>query len=105
MANCRSPSPPLNWPSRTSRSSTSAETPPIRSRRSRTLGRVAAIAALLSTAVEITQYALAVGRVSSTDDVLLNTAGAVVGALLTRNWWRPRSTDRPETVPASTYQG
>ncbi|PWG12716.1 VanZ family protein [Streptomyces sp. V2] len=78
---------------------------PIRSRRSRTLGRVAAIAALLSTAVEITQYALAVGRVSSMDDVLLNTAGAVVGALLTRNWWRPRSTGRPETVPARTYQG
>ncbi|WP_050370980.1 VanZ family protein [Streptomyces acidiscabies] len=71
---------------------------PIRSRWSRTLGRVATIAALLSVTVEITQYALAVGRVSSTDDVLLNTAGAVVGALLTRNWWQPRSTDRPAPI-------
>ncbi len=56
-------------------------------------GRVAALAALLSVSVEIAQYALSVGRVSSVDDVLLNTGGAVIGALLTRRWWRSRGTD------------
>ncbi|QXE38049.1 VanZ family protein [Streptomyces sp. GMY02] len=67
---------------------------PMRCKRFARTGRVAALAGLLSVSVEIAQYVLSVGRVSSVDDVLLNTVGAVVGALLTRRWWRPRDTDR-----------
>jgi hypothetical protein len=49
---------------------------------------VAAAAAAGSLLVETLQWALDLGRVSSVDDVLLNTAGAVLAALATRRWWR-----------------
>ena len=52
------------------------------------LATVAALAAAGSITVETLQYALDLGRVSSVDDVLLNTAGAVLAALVTRRWWR-----------------
>ena len=52
------------------------------------LGLVAAGAAAGSVLVETLQWALDLGRVSSVDDVLLNTAGAVLAALVTRRWWR-----------------
>jgi glycopeptide antibiotics resistance protein len=52
------------------------------------LGVVAAGAAAGSLLVETLQWALDLGRVSSVDDILLNTAGAVLAALLTRRWWR-----------------
>ncbi|MEU9338604.1 VanZ family protein [Streptomyces sp. NPDC048290] len=60
---------------------------PVRSRRCRGFARVAAVAALLSIGVEAAQYALAVGRVSSVDDVLVNVVGALIGALVSRPWW------------------
>ncbi|MET8830544.1 VanZ family protein [Streptomyces sp. NPDC004610] len=60
---------------------------PVRSRRCRGLWRVAAVAALLSLGVEGTQYVWAVGRVTSVDDVLVNVAGALIGALVSRPWW------------------
>ena len=50
---------------------------------------VALMAAAGSSAIEIMQYALASGRVSSVDDVLVNTAGAVVAAWASRRWWTP----------------
>jgi VanZ like protein len=49
---------------------------------------IAAYAAAGSVAVEVMQYAGQLGRVSSIDDVLLNTAGATLAALLSRTWWR-----------------
>lgn len=52
------------------------------------LGLVAAGAAAGSVLVETLQWALDLGRVSSVDDVLLNTLGAVLAALATRRWWR-----------------
>jgi hypothetical protein len=52
------------------------------------LGVVAAAAAAGSVLVETLQWALDLGRVSSVDDVALNTAGAVLAALPTRRWWR-----------------
>ena len=55
------------------------------------LGVVAAGAAAGSLLVETLQWALGLGRVSSVDDVLLNTLGAVLAALVTRPWWRPAS--------------
>ena len=67
---------------------------------------VMAAAAAASTTVETLQYVLALGRVSSIDDVLLNTAGAGLAALLCRwlPWRRPgRDGQRPapEAAPVS----
>jgi hypothetical protein len=63
---------------------------PVRSARFASLTSVAAVAATASLTVEILQYALRIGRVSSADDVILNTAGAVLAALATRRWWACR---------------
>jgi glycopeptide antibiotics resistance protein len=52
------------------------------------LWTVGAGAAFGSALVETLQWALDLGRVSSVDDVLLNTAGAVLAAVATRRWWR-----------------
>ncbi|GGK80318.1 hypothetical protein Sme01_45360 [Sphaerisporangium melleum] len=64
---------------------------PVRSSRFLPLWRVALLAAALSVTVEALQYGLRLGRVSSVDDVLLNTAGAVLAALATRRWWATRT--------------
>ncbi|MET7297418.1 VanZ family protein [Embleya sp. NPDC005575] len=42
--------------------------------------RIAGLAASASVTIEIAQWWLAIGRVSSVDDVLLNTSGAVISA-------------------------
>lgn len=68
---------------------------PVRSRAMSSTARVAAVAAAFSVIVEALQYALRLGRFSSVDDVLLNTAGAVIFALVTRRWWAVR-------IPAET---
>ncbi|MFF8830301.1 VanZ family protein [Streptomyces sp. NPDC015131] len=49
--------------------------------------RVLALAAGCSVLVEGAQYVLRLDRVSSVDDVLLNTAGAGLAALASRRWW------------------
>jgi glycopeptide antibiotics resistance protein len=56
--------------------------------RGRALGVVAGIAAGGSVLVEVLQGVLGIGRVSSIDDVLLNTAGAILAACCTLRWWR-----------------
>ncbi|TDD04571.1 VanZ family protein [Nonomuraea deserti] len=63
---------------------------PVRSRAMSSTVRVAAVAAAFSVLVEVLQYALRLGRFSSVDDVILNTAGAVIFALVTRRWWAGR---------------
>jgi len=55
---------------------------------------VVALAAAGSVTVEALQYALALGRVSSVDDVLLNAAGAGLAALVARRL-RPFPPARP----------
>ncbi|GHE38744.1 hypothetical protein GCM10017673_46400 [Streptosporangium violaceochromogenes] len=55
------------------------------------LTRVAGVAAGASLTVELLQYDLRLGRVSSVDDVLLNTAGAVPAAAATRRRWAGRA--------------
>ncbi len=47
------------------------------------VGKVALSGLLLSCAIETAQFFLIPGRVASTDDIVLNTTGAAVGALLT----------------------
>jgi hypothetical protein len=74
---------------------------PVRSRAMSSTARVAAVAAAFSVLVEVLQYALRLGRFSSVDDVLLNTAGAVIFALVTRRWWaREHSGPDRSTVTA-----
>ncbi|MFJ1538996.1 VanZ family protein [Micromonospora chalcea] len=64
--------------------------------------RILALAAGCSVLVEVAQYALRLDRVSSVDDVLLNTAGAGLAALASRRWWpAPASPERPRPVPAA----
>ncbi len=52
------------------------------------LPRILALALGCSILIETAQYVLRLDRVSSVDDVLLNTSGAVLGALASRVWWR-----------------
>ncbi|MFC4118656.1 VanZ family protein [Nonomuraea zeae] len=63
---------------------------PVRSGAMSSVARVAALSAAFSVLVEVLQYALRLGRFSSVDDVLLNTTGAVIAALITRRWWAGR---------------
>ena len=70
--------------------------------------RILALAAAGSILIETAQYVLPLDRVSSVDDVLLNTAGAGLAALASRRWWRahrstpsePISSD-PDSQPTS----
>jgi glycopeptide antibiotics resistance protein len=50
--------------------------------------RVLLLAAACSVTVEVAQYVLQLDRVSSVDDVLLNTTGAGLAALASYRWWR-----------------
>ncbi|MBB4687555.1 VanZ family protein [Amycolatopsis jiangsuensis] len=61
---------------------------PLRAPRLRSAGRIALVALIASLLVEAAQFVLHNGRVTSTDDVLLNTLGATLGAALTRPGWR-----------------
>jgi glycopeptide antibiotics resistance protein len=62
--------------------------------------RILLLAAGCSVLVETAQYVLRLGRVSSVDDVLLNTAGAGLAALASRHWWR--ATDRASSTRTSS---
>lgn len=50
--------------------------------------RILVLAASCSVLIEVTQSVLWLDRVSSVDDVLLNTTGAGLAALVSRRWWR-----------------
>ncbi|MBC9716946.1 VanZ family protein [Streptomyces sp. TRM66268-LWL] len=57
--------------------------------------RMVALGAGGSVLVETAQYVLQLDRVSSVDDILLNTAGAGLAALASRRWWRVGRTPLP----------
>jgi hypothetical protein len=76
---------------------------PLRFEALASVARILALAAGCSVLVEAAQYVLRLDRVSSVDDVLLNTAGAGLAALASRRWWRATasvSSDRPRRVEA-----
>ncbi|WP_433611319.1 VanZ family protein [Dactylosporangium sp. CA-139114] len=50
--------------------------------------RILALGAGGSILIETLQYVLRLDRVSSVDDVLLNTVGCVLAGLASRRWWR-----------------
>jgi glycopeptide antibiotics resistance protein len=59
--------------------------------------RILALAAGCSILIEVSQYAFQLDRVSSVDDVLLNTAGAGLAALASHRWWLVRA-EEPEAA-------
>ncbi|MBO0841867.1 MAG: VanZ family protein [Nocardioides sp.] len=61
---------------------------PIRFLALASLPRVLTLGAACSILIETSQYVFRLDRVSSIDDVLVNTAGAGLAALLSRPWWR-----------------
>ncbi|MER6672683.1 VanZ family protein [Streptomyces sp. NPDC000983] len=67
---------------------------PIRFTALASLPRVLALGAGCSILVETAQYVLQLDRVSSVDDVLVNTTGAALAALASRAWWHT-----PVTTP------
>ncbi|QFU94411.1 VanZ like family protein [Amycolatopsis sp. YIM 10] len=73
---------------------------PLRVAALRTIPRVTVAALSVSLLVETMQFVIQAGRVTSADDVLLNTAGATIGAALTRNWW-----PRPPVIPPQLRRG
>ena len=75
---------------------------PIRFAALASVPRILALAAACSILVETAQYVLQLDRVSSVDDVLINTTGAGLAALASRRWWRTREQSRP---PATTGSG
>ncbi|MFD8246711.1 VanZ family protein [Nocardia sp. NPDC059691] len=69
--------------------------------------RILLAGAAASIAVETAQFALAIGRHSSVDDVLLNAAGACLAGQLSRHLWASRAiTDRSEpALPEEPTRG
>ena len=67
---------------------------PVRFAAMASLPRILALAAVGSALIETAQYVLQLDRVSSVDDVLLNTAGAGLAALASHPWWMARPTPR-----------
>ncbi|WUJ69511.1 VanZ family protein [Kribbella soli] len=59
--------------------------------------RILALAGGCSILIEVSQYAFQLDRVSSVDDVLLNTAGAGLAALASHRWWLVRA-EEPEAA-------
>ncbi|RSM79168.1 VanZ family protein [Amycolatopsis sp. WAC 01375] len=72
---------------------------PVRSRRLRSLFRIALGALAVSVLVEGTQYLIQAGRVTSIDDILLNTLGAVAGAAVSRRLWHRLDVRPPVKIP------
>ena len=70
---------------------------PLRFPALRSIPRMTFFAFAVSVGIELVQYFLHAGRITSTDDVLLNTLGVAAGATLTCGWVR-----RPEplAIPA-----
>jgi hypothetical protein len=58
--------------------------------------RILAVAGACSILIETAQYILQLDRVSSVDDVLLNTVGAGLAALASRRWWHPQLAGRTQ---------
>jgi hypothetical protein len=81
---------------------------PVRFRALASVPRVTALAAACSGLVEVLQHVLVLDRVSSVDDIILNTVGAAVASCLSWPWhagrrWGSRDVDGGE--PWRTRQG
>jgi glycopeptide antibiotics resistance protein len=72
---------------------------PIRYDWAASLPRMLMIAATAAVVIEALQWLLAIGRVSSADDVIINTVGAVVAAACSRRWWIAEADNERQIVP------
>lgn len=70
---------------------------PLRLPRFAGVARMVLVGATVSATLEIAQYVFDLGRVSSVDDVLMNAAGAGLGALLARTHVTRRETGRSQS--------
>jgi len=68
---------------------------PVRFGFAASLPRVLLIAAATAILVETLQWVLGIGRVSSVDDVLVNTVGAGLAACLSQRWWGDQNRPLP----------
>jgi hypothetical protein len=76
---------------------------PLRTPWLRSVLRITVAALIASMLVEGMQYLIHAGRVTATDDVLLNTIGASAGATASRRWWpKVRLVPVPPMIPAQT---
>jgi VanZ like protein len=66
---------------------------PIRFRWAAKLSRILLLAVAGAVLIEALQWIFAIGRVSSVDDVLINTLGAVLAAACSRRWWVTEKAD------------
>jgi VanZ family protein len=66
---------------------------PIRVRWAAGFARILGIALAGSVLIETLQWVLAIGRVSSIDDVLVNTVGAILAAACSQRWWATQKAD------------
>lgn len=73
---------------------------PLRWEALRSIGRVLALGAACSVLIEAAQYVLPLGRVASIDDVLLNTVGAGLAAMVSRPWWQLSAAPRSRRAQA-----
>ncbi|MBB2948553.1 hypothetical protein FB565_008336 [Actinoplanes lutulentus] len=69
-----------------------------------TMPRILALGAGCSILVETAQYVFQLDRVSSIDDVLINTTGAVLAGLASRHWWAQPTQPAP-TQPGTAQPG
>jgi hypothetical protein len=60
---------------------------PLRFERLASVKQVMVLAACCSASIEVAQFVLCLDRVTSVDDVMLNTTGAGLAALASRRWW------------------
>jgi glycopeptide antibiotics resistance protein len=73
---------------------------PVRFGWAASLPRILVLAAVSAVLIETLQWVLAIGRVSSVDDVLVNTVGAVLAAAGSRAWWVTEKADnKGQIVP------
>ena len=78
---------------------------PIRFAALASVPRILALGAGCSALIELAQYAFRLDRVTSVDDVLVNTTGAVLAAVASRRWWRPANRPHPAPVAAGGTSG
>ncbi len=74
---------------------------PLRVRCFHTLPRVALAGMCTSAMIELIQGVAIVGRTASTDDVILNTLGVTIGAVLTQHLWQKVDV---RVVPAPRFE-
>ncbi len=70
----------------------------------RRVGRMTLVSLGVAAAIEVVQWVLDVGRVSATDDVILNACGAIAGMMLVRPWWKTAETEDARLTSGDSSQ-